>query len=132
MTCIDTKRILRLRKQPIGKHPSAVAATSKEEDEDVDKWPVLDEMERSLSDSLWLRKERLDGGLRQIITNIDSSPNEWRKELLYKGMCDNSSFRNFIDQLLVTAVVLKKQKVDYWFWLSHALKLTNDTSCYTP
>jgi hypothetical protein len=91
-------------------HPSAAAATSKEEDEDVEKWPITDEMKRSLSDSPWLRKELVDGGLRQIITNIDSSPYEQRKELLHKGICDNSNFRNFIDQLLVTAGVLKKSE----------------------
>jgi len=93
------------------KHPTtATATTTKEEDEDFEKWPITEEMKRSLIDSPWLRKELVDGGLRQIITNIDSSPYEQRKQLLHKGICDNSNFRNFIDQLLVTAGVLKKSE----------------------
>lgn len=73
-----------------------------------------DETKRSLSDSPGLRKELLDGGLRQNITNIDSSSYEERKELFYKAICDNGNFRIFIHQLLVIASVLKKSEN----WLS--------------
>jgi hypothetical protein len=75
-----------------------------EEDDDV-VWPITDEMKQSMNNSLWLRKELLDGGLRQIIAEIDSSG---KKQLLHKAICENVNFRKYIDQLLVTTGVLKK------------------------
>lgn len=101
---------LEIDKEGYMKHPNAATATCKEEEEDFEKWPITDEMKRRLCDASWLRKELVDGGLRHIITNIDCSSYERRKELLHKAICDNTNFRHFIDQLLATAGVLKKSE----------------------
>jgi len=71
-------------------------------------------MKQTLSNSQWLRKELSDGGLRQLITKLDSSgiSSIERSEALHDAICKNSNFRGSVDQLLVTTGVIVKEKDD--------------------
>eukprot|EP00979_Chaetoceros_neogracilis_P013672 scaffold3990_cov284-Chaetoceros_neogracile.AAC.13 len=100
-----------------------------EDDEDLEDegWRVTKEMMESLDQSEWLRKELVDGGLRQIIAEIDAADDEAgeqnnrqkkrpklgampepspREVALMKARHANSKFSKFIDRMLVTAGVL--------------------------
>jgi hypothetical protein len=101
-----------------------------DEDDDEDEWRITREMMDRIDNSEWLRKELSDGGLRQIIAQIDmaddgkygSRSHQWRQSkrpklgavpdltpreiAVMKAKHTNPKFSNFVDRLLVTAEVL--------------------------
>ncbi len=102
-----------------------------DEDEDLDQdgWRITREMMDCIDNSEWLRKELEDGGLRQIIAQIDMADDEAndsfsqrrqnkrpklgavpdltpREIALMKAKQANPKFSNFVDRLLVTSKVL--------------------------
>lgn len=100
-----------------------------EDDEDLeeDGWRITKEMMEKIDSSEWLRKELADGGLRQVIAEIDAADDEAgeqyirqrkrpklgampepspREVSLMKGRHVNHQFSGFIDRMLVTAGVL--------------------------
>jgi len=97
-----------------------------DEDLDADGWRITREMMDRIDNSDWLRKELSDGGLRQIIAQIDMADDEEenyqrrkkrpklgaipdlspRETALMKARHSNPKFSNFIDRLLVTSKVL--------------------------
>lgn len=100
-----------------------------EDDEDLeeDGWRITKEMMEKIDSSEWLRKELADGGLRQIIAEIDAADDEEgeqsirqrkrpklgampepsaREVSLMKARHVNHKFSSFIDRMLVTAGVL--------------------------
>lgn len=87
---------------------------SMEEQEEEELWHITEDMKQTLNNSQWLRKELSDGGLRQLITEIDSSgiSSIERSEALHDAICKNSNFRGFVDQLLVTTGVIVKEEDD--------------------
>ena len=97
-----------------------------EDDKDLEDegWRVTKEMMENLDKNEWLRKELADGGLRQIIAEIDAADDEAgdrhrkrpklgaapepspREVALMKARHTNRKFSNFIDRMLVTTGVL--------------------------
>lgn len=92
-------------------------------DLEMEGWRITKEMMDRIDSSDWIRQELQDGGLRQIIAEIDvaddvqehtfktrklnAQPEPTPRELaLMKARQSNSKFSNFIDRLLVTAGVL--------------------------
>ena len=93
-----------------GKRPSSM----EEQQEEEELWHITEDMKQTLNNSQWLRKELSDGGLRQLIAEIDSSGKSSieRSEALHDAICKNSNFRGFVDQLLITTGVIVKEEDD--------------------
>jgi len=100
---------------------------SDEEDDLDDSWRITRDMMDRIDNSEWLRKELSDGGLRQIIAQIDmandnmdnyergrrkrpklgTEPDPSPREIaLMKAKHTNPKFSNFVDRLLLTSEVL--------------------------
>jgi len=98
-----------------------------EDDLEDEGWRISREMMDRLDNSDWLRKELADGGLRQIIAEIDAADTELdgkekrqrkrprlgavpepspREIALMKAKHTNPKFANFVDRLLVSSGVL--------------------------
>ncbi|GFH50242.1 hypothetical protein CTEN210_06718 [Chaetoceros tenuissimus] len=93
-------------------------------DLELEGWKITKEMMDRIDSSDWIRQELQDGGLRQIIAEIDvaddtqdntcrkkrklnAQPEPTPRELaLMRARQSNPNFSNFIDRLLVTAGVL--------------------------
>ena len=93
-------------------------------DLELEGWRITKEMMDRIDSSDWIRQELQDGGLRQIIAEIDvaddtqentcrkkrklnAQPEPTARELaLMRARQSNPKFSNFIDRLLVTAGVL--------------------------
>lgn len=92
-------------------------------DLEMEGWRITKEMMDRIDSSDWIRQELQDGGLRQIIAEIDvtddvqehtfkkrklnAQPEPTPRELaLMRARQSNSKFSNFVDRLLVTAGVL--------------------------
>lgn len=99
------------------------------DDDEDDKeigWKITRDMMDSINQSQWVKQELQDGGLRQIIYEIESAPNTVlqsgkteQEETLERLKSKYPNFRGFLDKLLVTAGVLEREKEseDMMSWL---------------
>jgi len=83
-----------------------------------DGWKITRDMMDSINQSSWLRHELEDGGLRQMMYEIDSASNTvtqsgktHQEEALDRYKQKYPNFRGFVDKLLVTAGILERQDV---------------------
>lgn len=108
-----------------------------ENDEDLDEgWRITAHMMDMMQNSEWLRKELEDGGLRQLIAEIDSAdaednqsvsnlrtnkkkpklgaePDLTNREVAFmKSKQTNHKFSEFIDKLLVLTGVLQRDNIN--------------------
>jgi hypothetical protein len=99
------------------------------DEDDVDEgWKITRDMMDSMNQSTWLKRELEDGGLRQMIYEIDSASNKLnpsgitdQEDALQKFKCKYPHFRGFVDKLLVTCDVLERQDTsaeDMAAWLN--------------
>lgn len=89
-------------------------------------WKITRDMMDSMNQSQWAKQELQDGGLRQIIYEIESASNTvsqsgktGQEETLERFKNKYPNFRGFLDKLLVTTGVLERQNEseDMTIWL---------------
>lgn len=107
---------------------------SDSEDDSIDEhgWRITKEMMEAMDNSSWLRKELSDGGLRQMIAEIDNADWESKNEpnrnqrrrinqaeifspretALERTKYTNEKFAKFVDKLMLTAGVLVEKEPD--------------------
>jgi hypothetical protein len=99
-----------------------------EDEEDEEGWKIDDTMMTAMDHSMWLRGELKDGGLRQLICELDEADDtpmplrnnnrnrlhgailpqqSAREEALAKAKANNPNFCTFIDKLLMLTGVLR-------------------------
>jgi zinc finger HIT domain-containing protein 3 len=98
------------------------------DDDDVDEgWKITRDMMDSMNQSNWLKRELEDGGLRQMIHEIETASNMVnpsgttdQEDALQRFKSKYPHFRGFVDKLLVTCDVLERQDTseDIAAWLN--------------
>jgi len=92
-----------------------------EQDDDADDldegWKITERMMNAMDKSEWLKKELQDGGLRQVIYEIDSASNivgkdgyTQQEKALEQAKTKYPNLSTFLDKLLVVTGVLERQE----------------------
>lgn len=91
-----------------------------EDDDELDEgWKITKEMMDVMDKSTWLKQELQDGGLRQIIAQIDAESNRVtnsgktsQEEALEKAKSKYKPFEGFVDKLLVITGILEREETE--------------------
>lgn len=83
-------------------------------DEEEEGWSITREAKEAMRSSEYIREELADKGLQSLISDIVSSDGGWRGrfDALLEAKQNNPQFNRFLDKVLLTTRVLKREKME--------------------